>query len=194
MRILAPQTGTAFKLNRGQKLRVVDPHGQQVSDLFCVSASDPNEYLSGGRSIDYAERIYLSAEDFLYSNRSHKMLKIIEDSCGRHDFLLTPCSLKMFQIVSGSKEFHPSCDENLASSLAVFHVPADRISTTFNIFMNVSVDGQGGLSIRPPLSKAGDSILFEACMDLIVGLTACSHEQTNAGVCKEIHFEVIDSL
>ncbi len=52
---------------------------------------------------------------------------------------MPPCSLKMFQIVSGNTEYHPSCHENLAAHLDSFSVHADQIETTFNIFMNVSI-------------------------------------------------------
>lgn len=190
MTTLQPQTGTAFILNKGARLKVVDPNGLQVSDLFCFNSADHNESLSSGRSIDYREGIYLSTGDFLYSNRSSKMLEIIEDTCGWHDFLLTPCSLRMFQIVGGHNEWHPSCDENLSTGFAGFQIPGDRLSTTFNIFMNVELDADGKLKIRKPLSKPGDHIVFEACMDLIVGLTACSHKESNAGHCKEIKFGI----
>lgn len=56
--------------------------------------------------------------------------------------------------------------------------------------MKVEVSPKGVLTIKKPLSKPGDHVVFEACMDLIVGLTACSHEETNAGACKEIQFEI----
>lgn len=191
MKTIKACKGVAFKLKKNKRLRVIDPNGRQVSDLFCVNALDPQEYLSSGRSIDYADKIFLTKGDILYSNRSFEMLRIIEDNCGRHDFLLTPCSLRMFQIISKSNNWHPSCHENLAINLAKFEIPADRISTTFNIFMNVTVAPDGRIEILAPLSKPGSSILFEAQMDLIVGLTACSHEETNAGICKSIQYEII---
>ncbi len=190
MPILKPQTGFAFRLVQGSTLKVIDPHGQQVSDLFCFSATDLNESLSAGRSIDYADTVFLTAGHQLFSNRSRPMLTILEDTCGRHDFLLTPCSLKMFQLVAGAEIYHPSCHENLAENLAEFGVGPDQISTTFNIFMNVPVKSSGEITILPPTSTAGDFILFRAEMDLFVGLTACSHEETNNGTCKPIHFEI----
>jgi uncharacterized protein YcgI (DUF1989 family) len=57
--------------------------------------------------------------------------------------------------------------------------------------MNVPIDGKTGeLRVEPPLSKAGDHITFEADMDLIVALTACSALQSNGGSFKPIHFRV----
>jgi len=86
---LEPQTGTAFELRAGQELRVIDIEGEQVADLIAFNRSDKSEWLSSGRSIDYANRIYLTKGDVLYSNRSRPMLTIIEDDVGRHDFAIT---------------------------------------------------------------------------------------------------------
>jgi len=65
------------------------------------------------------------------------------------------------------------------------------IPCAFNIFMNVRVDGEtGALTVAPPLSRAGDQIVFEAAMDLIVGLTACSALQSNNYAFKPINYEI----
>src|SRR5205085_5160606 len=106
------------ELRAGQQLRVVDLEGEQVADLIAFSLSDKNEWLSSGRTIDYANRIYLTTGDMLYSNRSRPMLAIAADDVGRHDFLLTPCSPETFQIIYKNKAPHPSCFANLATSLA----------------------------------------------------------------------------
>ena len=188
--VIKPQSGVAFLLKKNQTLRVTDPHGQQVSDLFCFNAQDITESLSSGRSIDYNDSVFLSAGNVLYSQRSSPMLEILEDTCGQHDFLLTPCSLKMFQLVNQCEDHHPSCHENLARAFDEIGVHPDHISTTFNIFMNVQVRPNGRIEILPPTSRAGDYIVFKAMMDLWVGLTACSHEETNAGSFKPIHYSI----
>jgi uncharacterized protein YcgI (DUF1989 family) len=187
---LEPQTGTAFELRAGQLLRVVDLEGEQVADLTAFNFSDKSEWLSSGRSIDYANRIYLTKGDLLYSNRSRPMFAIVEDDVGRHDFLLTPCSAETFQIIYKSAEPRPSCFNNLATHLAPFGIAPDSIPTTFNIFMNVEIDAGGELKILPPRSKAGDSIVLRAEMDLIVGLTACSAEMSNNYRFKPIGYEI----
>ncbi len=55
--IIPPRSGVAFILKKGQRLKVVDVEGQQVSDFICYNQHDPAEYLSSGRTIDYAETI-----------------------------------------------------------------------------------------------------------------------------------------
>lgn len=195
MKRLEPQTGAGFLLRAGQVLTVVDPTGGQVSDLFCVAADDHDEWLSSGRTIDYANTIYPTSGHILYSNRSRPMLTITGDTCGRHDFLLTPCSQDTFDLLypdlGGAP--HPSCFDNLCRALSPFGVGPDRIGTTLNIFMNVWNDDDGVLHIDPPTSVAGDRVEFRAEMDLHVGLTACSAEKSNGGVCKPIDFTLGDS-
>lgn len=185
------QSGVCIPLSKGQKLKVFDMHGEQVSDLFCVDKYDHSNYFSANRTLDYNDSLMLTKGHQLYSNSSDVLMTILEDSCGTHDLLMPPCSLKMFQIVAGDNQYHPSCHENLVKSLADHDVPESFVSTTFNIFMNVFVDPSGKLEIKSPKSKPGDYILFQAERDLLVGLTACSHEQTNNGRCKPIEYQIM---
>jgi len=184
------QCGVAFQLLKTQLLTVTDLEGEQVADLVAFNSADPREYLSSGRSIDYANTIYLTAGNVLYSNRSRPFLTIVADDVGRHDFLLTPCSLETFQIIYGNRGYHPSCFENLAISLKRFGIAPDSISTTFNIFMNVGISPDGTLTMQPPRSRTMDKIVLRAEMDLIVGLTACSAEMTNNYCFKPIGYEI----
>jgi len=185
------QRGTSFILNKGDLLKVIDPEGGQVSDLTCFAKNDLNEWVSSGRTFDYNNKIYISTNDILYSNRSNKMLTIIEDTVGKHDFLLTPCSPETFEIIYGEQD-HRSCLMNLYENLKDYGITKDQIPTTLNIFMNVNVLPDGGLSIDPPPSKPGDYIIFRAEMDLLVGLTACSAEITNNYKLSPIDYEIYE--
>lgn len=188
--LIPAQKGSAFKMLKGQLLKVIDLEGEQVSDLFCFSARDNSDALSSGRSIDYNDTIYLTTNHKLYSNSGEVMMTIVDDSCGRHDFLVTPCSLQIFKMISGKDDYHPSCQENLSRSLKEYGIQEALITTSFNIFMNVLVSNDGKIQVKTPLSKAGDHITLRAEMDLIVGLTACSDEGTNNGKCKPIQYEI----
>ncbi len=193
MNVIDRQSGTAFVLKKGQKLMVVDPRGQQVSDMVLFNQEDTREKLSSGKTMDFEESILITAGNKLWSNRSQVMMEILEDSNGRNDFLLAPCSPETFEIMYNNSEYHPSCFENLSTHLAPFEIMPDDIPTAFNIFMNVQFDEQGKLAVLPPTSKPGDHLVFKACMDLIVGLTACSAEDSNGGSFKPIEYVILDS-
>ena len=188
---IPPRSGTAFTLAAGQTLTVIDPLGGQVADLLAVSREDVREMISSGRSLDYAETIYLTTGHQLYSNRSRVMLEIIEDTVGRHDFLLTPCSEATFRLCYDNEPPHQGCHGNLHQALAPYGVGEDDIPVAFNCFMNVPVDGATGtFKVLPPLSKSGDHIRFKARMDLIIGLTACSAPASNGGSFKPIEYAI----
>ena len=184
------QTGAAFRLKKGQLLKVIDPHGEQVSDMVLFNADDVREKISSGKTLDFEESILITKGNFLWSNRSRKLMEILEDTNGRNDFLLAPCSPETFQIMYNNPDYHPSCFENLYTNLKPYGIEPDDVPTAFNIFMNVQFDTRGKLSVDPPLSKAGDYVLFRAQMDLIVALTACSAEDSNNGSFKPIHYEI----
>lgn len=189
---IPPRSGTAFTLAKGEKLRVIDPQGEQVADLLAFVRDDLDEVISSGRTLDYASRIYLTTGDPIYSNRSNVLLRIIADTVGRHDFLLTPCSADTFRIIYGDETPHRGCFGNLAAALEPYGIGPDRIPVAFNVFMNVVVDGEtGALRVEAPLSKAGDSVTFEAETDLVIGLTACSALQSNNYAFKPIRYEIL---
>ncbi|MBD8017669.1 DUF1989 domain-containing protein [Kaistella pullorum] len=194
IQIIKPQTGKAFLLNKGQILTVTDPQGQQVSDMVMLNRHDHSEKISSGKTLDFEESILLTAGNFLWSNRSNKMVKIIEDTNGRNDFLLAPCSKETFEIMYDHTGYHPSCLENLTKNLEPFGLTQDDIPTAFNIFMNVQFNEKGKISVLPPTSKPGDFVRFEAMMDLLVCLTACSAEDSNGGTFKPIHYSISDSV
>jgi len=191
MKIIQPRSGVSFILKKGQRLKIIDLKGEQVADFICYNFHDKSEYLSSGRTIDYTETIFLTKGHTFYSNRSNSMFKMVEDTVGRHDFMLTPCSADTFRIIYGHKEPHRGCLGNLAAALEEFGITADEIPVSFNIFMNVTVDGDTGrIEVLPPKSKAEDHVLLEATMDLIVGLTACSAEMSNNYSFKPIGYSI----
>lgn len=190
---IPPRSGTAFRLEKGKVLRVIDPRGVQVSDLLAYDANDVREVISAGRTFDYEETIRLTTGNVLWSNRSNPMLEMIEDTVGCHDFLLTPCSEATFRHFYPEEPVHRGCFGNLAEALGPYGIEPDTIPVAFNVFMNVPVDcATGRIEVLPPMSKAGDFIRLRALKDLIIGLTACSAGASNGGSFKPIHYAIED--
>ena len=190
MERIAPRTGAAFRLSKGDVLTVIDPEGGQVSDMLAVAADGPGEILSNGRTFDYEETTRLTTGARLWSNRSRVMLTIVEDASPHHDFLLTPCSYATFDHFYPDKPRHRGCFGNLAEALLPFGVDPDQIPTAFNIFMNVAVAPDGKLAVLPPQTRPGTIIRFRAEMDLVIGLTACSAYASNGGTFKPIDYAI----
>ncbi len=188
---VSPRSGVAFKLAAGQALSIIDPEGSQVADLLAYSSADVREVISNGRTFDYEQTIALTTGNRLWSNRSNPMLSIIEDTVGRHDFLLTPCSEATFRHFYPEHAVHRGCFGNLAEALSPWGICEDDIPTAFNVFMNVPVDGRTGrIDVLPPTSTPGDFIRLTAHMDCVIGLTACSAYASNGGTFKPIDYRI----
>jgi len=188
---IPPRSGTAFILERGATLTVVDPQGEQVADLVAFAADDPREALSNGRTFDYEATIALTAGNRLWSNRSRPLLTIVRDDAGAHDFLMTPCSRDTWRLCyGGAHDDVPGCLGNLAAALAPYGIGPDAIPTTFNVFMRVEVGADGRLVVLPPRSRPGAVFAVRAEERLIVGLTACSAAQSCGGRFKPIRYSL----
>ncbi len=190
--IIAPQSGVALILKRGQRLRVIDVEGKQVADLVAFSKNDPREMLSTSVTIDMKGSVTVARGDTLYSNQYNPMLKVLEDTVGRHDILHPACSPPMYRRQYGIEKPHPSCQSNLVDALRRYGIE-QPIPTPLNIFMNTSILKDGSIRIEEPLSTSGDFIEVKAEMDLIVGLAACSVEESacNAYRCKPIGVQIL---
>ena len=191
---IPPRSGVAFKLLKGHYLKVICPEGEQVSDMVAFNANDLSEKISNGKTMDYEETLRLTTGNFLYSNKSNKMLEIVEDSCGVHDFLLAPCCSETLRIFYDIKTKEPTCHGNLYESLSEYGVDRWEIPTAFNIFMNVEVNEKLKLKVSPPKAELNDYVIFKANMDLIIGLTACSAGASNNYSFKPIDYIILTEL
>jgi uncharacterized protein len=187
--IIAAGTGVGFRIARGTLLKIIDPEGGQSGDLAAFSA-DGSERLSSGRTIDYCGKIYVSTGDVLWSDRSNPLLTIVTDQVGRHDLLYAPCSLEMYRKQYGVTGYHANCHDNLCAALRSEGIHPDPLDSTLNFFMDASVAPDGTLSFAPPRSRAGDSMVLRAEMDLVVALSACPTSTCNGGAApKPLAFE-----
>src|SRR5262249_42669951 len=164
--------GAGFRMKRGARLRIVDFCGQQSGDLVAFCDGDSSEALSNGRTFDYLSRLYVRTGDILYSTRSRPMFRIIADSAGRHDFLYGACTTEMYEIQYGLRN-HRNCSDNLTQPLRRVGRGVAFSPTPLNFFMNVEVPAEGKPPTPPPRTRAGDSIVLSAEMDLVVALAAC---------------------
>lgn len=185
------KSGTAFALKTGEYLKVICPEGEQVADMVCYDRGNIKEFLSNGKTFDYEERLLLTTGNTLFSNHSRPMLKIVADTCGVHDFLLAPCCPGTMAYFYDIQEEAPTCLSNLHNALREYGIEQWMLPTAFNIFMNVDISDPKKISVRPPIAKPGDYIVFEAQMDLIIGLTACSAAASNNNSFKDIQYEVL---
>ena len=177
---------------RGWALRVSDPEGCQVGDLFFVARDRPAERFSQARTRTYAERIDLRVGDQLWSTRDRPLLVLEQDSLGTHDLLFCGCSSFVFETFLG-RPGKTGCLDHLADALAEYGVPRDAVEAPLDLFMSTEVLPDGSLAIRRSPSRPGDHVVLRAQHDLVVALAACADDVTecNGGRCGPLLVDLI---
>lgn len=175
---LPASRGIAISLRAGEAIRIINTHGSQVVDTWAVSFSDPFEYASMEHTRSWNSSIFVERGMEVVSNRRRPMMTMVADlSPGRHDTQLCPCSAELYQQL-GCREPHRSCTDNFHEALAQAGVELPFTPASLNLFMNVPIAADGGVTRVPPASRAGDSITLRAEMDVIVILSACPQDIT----------------
>jgi urea carboxylase-associated protein 1 len=120
--------------------------------------------------------VYLGTGSVLYSNRGQAMVRIVADTCGRHDTLGGACSSESNIVrYAPEKKYMHSCRDSFLLALA----RADKgmgkrdLAPNINFFMNVPVTPDGGLSFEDGLSGPGKYVEMRAEMDVMVLVSNC---------------------
>ncbi|HZS32444.1 MAG TPA: urea carboxylase-associated family protein [Methylomirabilota bacterium] len=173
--MLEPRGRTAFPVDRGQTVRIVDVDGQQVADFVCFRRPDTSEKLSVHNTALIHGTIRITTGHTLLSDRCNVLMTITSDTCGLHDLLAGSCSEgtnRWRYGVAGT----PSCRANFEAALAPFGIPLREVPYSFNIFMNVPIE-RGRIWIEAPISKPGDHVDLRAEADLLVAISNCPQER-----------------
>lgn len=156
--LLKACTGMAIPVKKGQLITVIDAEGGQVVDFFAEAENNPREFLSAGVTVDCNESLNLKVGDYIYSNLYNPLFKVIYDDVCRHDLLHPCCRPEMYDFFYGNGAGHPNCLDNINGALK-----ENRTSITpVNLFMNTQINPDGSISVKKPLSKAGDKIVLRA--------------------------------
>ena len=163
-------------VRRGETFRIVDLEGNQAVDTLFYNADDTHEHYSAQNTIQAQGRIYLTTGSVLLSNRGRPMLRIEDDTCGRHDTLGGACSSESNTVrYALEKRYMHSCRDSFLLALAHHdHGMTKRdLPSNINFFMNVPVTPEGGLRFADGILAAGRHVELIALMDTLVLISNC---------------------
>ena len=164
------------EMRAGQTLRILDLKGNQAVDTLFFNARDPRERYSVTDTIRQQRNLYLTAGTRLMSNLGREMLRIVADTCGRHDTLGGACAAESNQVRYALEKWPMhSCRDNFLLACALSAQPLGKrdLPSNINFFMNVPVTASGGLSFEDGISDAGKYVEMTAAMDVLVLVSNC---------------------
>lgn len=164
-------------VKKGETIRILDLEGNQAADTLFYNANKPSERYSATDTIREQGNVYLTTGTVLLSDECNPMLKIVADTCGRHDTVGGACSCESNTVRYSldKKNMHACRDSWL---LAINEQPElglskKDITHNINFFMNVPVTNDGKLTFADGISGAGKYVELEALMDCIVLISNC---------------------
>jgi uncharacterized protein YcgI (DUF1989 family) len=185
---MAPKSGHAVMVEKGQHLRITDVEGKQVVDVAVFNADNYGEKLSTSNSRtryvpppgqEYVPRDHLTEGDTLMSTLCRPMMTIVADTPepkGVHDAHNRMCNRFLFE--SHGAESQDGCHEIISKAVASYGIEPEDIPDTFDVFMNYYHDCERRRwVIGTPVSKPGDYIEMRAEIDCLIGLSNCPEDR-----------------
>lgn len=164
-------------VQKGQTFRIVDLEGNQAADTLFYSAEDPNERYSATDTIREQGNLYLTAGSILKTNENRDLLKIVADTCGRHDTVGGACATESNTVrYDLEKRCMHACRDSWMLAIQEneeYGLTKDDITHNINFFMNVPVTEDGGLTFEDGISAPGKYVELQALMDTVILVSNC---------------------
>ena len=179
--IIPARGGKAAFVEAGQRIRVINTHGQQVVDTWAFRRDELTEFMSMEHSRTFLSRIMARVGDSMVTNHRRPILTLVEDttvegeSAGIHDTLLAACDRYRYELL-GCEGYHDNCTDNLAAALAELGLTPPETPSPWNLFMNIPVASDGTVSFEAPVSRPGDYVTLRAEMDCVLAFSACPQD------------------
>jgi uncharacterized protein len=174
--LIPARRAVAVRVQRAQRVEVVNTHGQQVVDTWAFAAGDPAEWMSMEHSRVHMGRVSPRVGDSLVTNRRRPILTLAEDTSGGvHDTLLAACDRYRYELL-GCTEPHDNCTDNLHAVLAAQGIAVAATPSPLNLFQHSAPTADGGLEIAPPVATPGSHVTLRAEMDALLVLSACPQD------------------
>jgi len=164
------------RIETGQVVRILDLKGNQAVDTLFYGADEPEQRYDATATIAAQSNLYLTTGSVLMSNQGREMLKIVADTCGRHDTIGGACSAESNTVRYALEKRHMhACRDSFLMALSDNPYGLDKrdLSSNINFFMNVPVSPEGDLHFADGISAAGRYVELQALMPIVILISNC---------------------
>jgi hypothetical protein len=165
-----------YEIKKGQTFRIVDTDGNQAADTLFYDARNLENRYSASNTIQRQGALYLSTGTELISTDGDVLMKIVADTCGRHDTLGGACSRESNTMrYAHEKEHMHACRDSFIRGLQDWGLDDGTrdITCNINFFMNVPVTSEGQLTFEDGVSAPGFYVEMEAQRDVVCLISNC---------------------
>ncbi|CAJ1500651.1 urea carboxylase-associated family protein [[Mycobacterium] kokjensenii] len=158
----------------GQRLQIIDLHGNQAVDCLLYDADDHTRRYSAQATITAQRNIFLTTGSVLRAADGTALMTVVADDVGNHDTIGGACSQESNTLRYGHHTVHQhACVENFLAEGAKHGLGKRDLVSNINWFMNVPVEADGTLGIVDGISAPGKSLTLRAETDTLVLVSNC---------------------
>ena len=159
-------------VKKGQVLAIKDTHGQQAVDFLCYDADNTSDRYSATNTVKVQGNVYVGKGTVLYADSGKPLLKVIEDTVGKHDTIYGCCSNPNNKLRYGVKTTQ-SCYTNFTQELQKHGMDVTSIVPNVNWFMSVPVLDDGAAGVAEAAIKPGSFVKLRAECNVLAVLSNC---------------------
>jgi uncharacterized protein YcgI (DUF1989 family) len=181
--MIPPKDAFAWQVKGGELVRITDVEGKQVGDLVIFDDADRRDRISISwtrtRNLQvkdaYHPPLGLTVGSRIWSTGYHVLATVVEDTPdpkGIHDLFGRMCNRGMYEMYG--VEVQDGCFELLQKVLTPLGIAAEEIPDPIGVFMHTVADPETRtMTIREPVTKAGDVFAIRAERDLLMAMSTC---------------------
>ena len=159
-------------VRKGQVLVIRDTHGQQAVDFLCYDADKTSDRYSATNTVKVQGNVYVGKGTILYADSGKPLLRVIEDTVGKHDTIYGCCSNPNNKLRYGVKTTE-SCYTNFTQELQKHGMDVTSIVPNVNWFMSVPVLDDGSAGVAEAEIKPGSFVKLRAECNVLAVLSNC---------------------
>jgi len=173
-------TATAYRVQAGDYIQIIDIAGKQCSDFIAFDAAA----LAAGEEwgIDATATRTLMGHTMprpglhakYFDGRMRPLVEMVRDTVGRHDAFLLACTAKYYEDLGYPG--HANCTDNFNRAIAPYGVVPRAGWPALNFFYNTFVQADGTVASDEPWSRPGDYVLLRALTDLVCASSSCADD------------------
>ena len=160
------------QIKQGQVLTIKDTHGQQAVDFLCYDADNTIDRYSATNTVKVQGNIYVGKDTVLYADSGKALMKVLEDTNGRHATVYGCCS-NQNNMLRYNVETSESCYDNFSRELAKYNMGLESIVPNINWFMSVPVLADGSAGVSNVDLKPGSYVKLRAECNVLAVLSNC---------------------
>src|ERR671931_1286334 len=189
-------TASAYEVNAGEYIQVIDVEGKQCSDFLAFHRRRLEDGVERGLDATVTRSLMGQAypqpglHGKFYDADMNPLVEVVQDTVGRHDTFQLACNPKYYEDMGYPG--HTNCTDNFNGALDPYAIAKRKGWPALNFFFNTSLAAGNVIVVDEPWSRPGDYVLLRAMTDLVCASSACPDDidPANGWELTDVHVRV----